>query len=247
MSHVVAGVVQRRKIGSPTRKAVLMYMAGCASDDGSGVWTSKSNMARDLEMGRRTVQNCIEDLLADGFVSVTGTRACSSGLTVEYRVNLEAVSRQPSTRQEPQSRVAGAQHEDAQDVHAVQELHGRCAGDARQAVREVHTNRSGTVLEPSNTDHPAPSEPSDRVPSFSEFWKVWPLKKQARSRAEKNWKTLSHADRRQAVENVVEWSASWQKTNPTANPIHAGTYLIERRWTDDFSSSQQTHEKWRRL
>ena len=91
MSHVITGIVQRRKVGSPTRKAVLLFMAGCASDDGTGVWTSKANMADDLEMGRRTVQVCIDDLIAAGLISEVGQKPCRNGFTVEYRLNVDAI------------------------------------------------------------------------------------------------------------------------------------------------------------
>ena len=75
-----------------------MFMAACASDDGSGIWTSKGNMAADLEMSKRTVQRAIEALLGAGLVSEIGQRKCRNGFTVEYRINLEAIEKLPSTR-----------------------------------------------------------------------------------------------------------------------------------------------------
>lgn len=150
MSNDVANMVMRRRVGSPTRKAVLLFMAGRASDDGTGVYTSKSNMARDLEMGRRTVQKCIDDLVSEGLISESGTRPCSSGLTVEYRLNLTAIEALPDTREPVPSRAGGAHHNAVQDVHTVQEVHGGCAGRAHQAVQDVHTRHPITIHEPSN-------------------------------------------------------------------------------------------------
>lgn len=121
MSHVVSGLVQRRRVGSPTAKAVLMYMAGCASDDGSGIWTSKANMAADLEISRRSVQRAVDDLIAAGLVAESGRRPCSRGYTVEYRIVVEAVERLPSTR-------------DRMDRPICQ------TGDTESHVTESHTN-----------------------------------------------------------------------------------------------------------
>lgn len=133
MSHVITGIVQRRKVGSPTRKAVLLFMAGCASDDGTGVWTSKANMADDLEMGRRTVQVCIDDLIAAGLISEVGQKPCRNGFTVEYRLNIDAILRLEPTR-------AGAA--------PVQDVHMTRAGAAPQDVQELHINLTGTIHEP---------------------------------------------------------------------------------------------------
>lgn len=145
VSHIATGLVQRRKVGSPTRKAVLMFMAACASDDGSGVWTSKANMADDLEMGRRTVQVCIDDLVAMGLISEAGRKACRNGFTVEYRLNLDAISALEGTREdtkeEAKSTRAGAAP--VQDVHVTR------AGAARQDVQELHINLPRTIHEPS--------------------------------------------------------------------------------------------------
>ena len=63
MSNLVSNVIQTKLIGSPTKKAILMYMADKASDDGSGIWVSKGNMAADLEMSSRAVRIHIKDML----------------------------------------------------------------------------------------------------------------------------------------------------------------------------------------
>ena len=64
MSNLVSNVIQTKLIGSPTKKAILMYMADKASDDGSGIWVSKGNMAADLEMSSRAVRQQIKEMLA---------------------------------------------------------------------------------------------------------------------------------------------------------------------------------------
>lgn len=155
MSNVVSGIVQRHKVGSPTRKAVLMFMAGCASDDGSGVWTSKANMAADLEMGKRTVQVCVDDLVRDGLISETGKRTCRNGYTVEYKLNLPAIQALESTRSDDirEAELTRAGRAPVQDVHPTR------AGRAPQDVQDVHPNRTGTVQEPSEEPPLVPPQP----------------------------------------------------------------------------------------
>ena len=101
MSNLIAASVQRRVVGSATRKAVLLYMADKAADDGSGIWTSKANIARDLELSRRAVQIAIQELIRDGLVLETGQRECKHGFTVEYAIVPQAVDNLPSTRGQP--------------------------------------------------------------------------------------------------------------------------------------------------
>ena len=74
MSNLVSNVIQTKLIGSPTKKAILMYMADKASDDGSGIWVSKGNMAADLEMSSRAVRQHIKEMLAMGVLKVTGQK-----------------------------------------------------------------------------------------------------------------------------------------------------------------------------
>lgn len=98
MSNTVTSIAKRKVIGSSARKAVLMYMADNASDDGSGIWTSKSNMAADLEMSKRTVQAHIQAMVEMGVIFEVGYRQCKNGFTVEYAINLEALSALKGTR-----------------------------------------------------------------------------------------------------------------------------------------------------
>ena len=107
MSNLISASVQRRLVGSATRKSVLGYMADKAADDGSGIWTSKANIARDLELSRRAVQLAIQELIRDGLVTETGQRDCKHGFTVEYSIVIEAVDNLPSTREQGSPRESG--------------------------------------------------------------------------------------------------------------------------------------------
>ena len=154
MSNIVSGLVQRKKVGSPTRKAVLMYMAGCASDDGTGVWSSKTNIAADLEMGKRTVQNCVDDLVEMDLISVVGNRQCRNGFTVEYKLNLVAISALDDTRKRSDSTTSERLDTCSTRTRAgrapVQDVHVTRAGRAPHGVQDVHPNHTGTVNKPSD-------------------------------------------------------------------------------------------------
>lgn len=108
MSNLISAAVQRRVVGSATRKSVLLYMADKAADDGSGVWTSKANIARDLELSRRAVQLAIQDLIRDGLIIEVGQRDCKHGFTVDYAIAPQAVDNLPSTREQGSPRERGA-------------------------------------------------------------------------------------------------------------------------------------------
>ena len=108
MSNLISAAVQRRVVGSATRKAVLLYMADKAADDGSGIWSSKANIARDLELSRRAAQIAIQDLIRDGLLIEAGQRDCKHGHTIEYAIAIEAVDKLASTRERDAPREAGA-------------------------------------------------------------------------------------------------------------------------------------------
>ncbi|TNE62193.1 MAG: hypothetical protein EP341_00330 [Sphingomonadales bacterium] len=179
MSNVCAFIVQRRRVGSSTKKAVMMYLADRASDDGSGIWTSKSHIAADTELSKRSVQNAMNDFENDGLLEKVGTKPCQNGYTYEYRLILTAIEALPGTRE---STGAGDS--------PVQEIHLTGAGDSPQDVQEIHPNHPITIHEPSNT--PLPPEGDDLFSAneeqetqrdsieegFNEFWdKIWPSHK----------------------------------------------------------------------
>ena len=105
MSNEVYTLCKRRKVGSAIRKAVLLMMADFASDDGSGIWASKPNMAADLEMSETALRDAIRALMEAGVLSEVGQRRCQNGFTVEYAINLQAVADLPTTRDRAKSRT----------------------------------------------------------------------------------------------------------------------------------------------
>jgi hypothetical protein len=99
MSNLVSNLVQTKKVGSNTQKSILMYMADKASDDGSGIWVSKKNMAADLEMAIRTLQTNIKDMVSAGIITEAGQKKHKNGYTVDYTINLERIGTLQNTRE----------------------------------------------------------------------------------------------------------------------------------------------------
>ena len=92
MSNKVSVLVYSRRFGSPVRKAVMVYFAERASDNGAGVWASKATIAQAIECGRSTVIRTIKEFVAEGLLIEVGTRPCRDGETVEYAIDLDAVA-----------------------------------------------------------------------------------------------------------------------------------------------------------
>jgi hypothetical protein len=102
LSNHVSNLIQTKKIGSQIKKAILMYMADKASDDGTGIWVSKANMAADLEMTDRAVRKHIKEMVAMSILREAGQRKCKAGYTVDYAINLVILANFPSTRTTPE-------------------------------------------------------------------------------------------------------------------------------------------------
>ncbi|MCF7747002.1 hypothetical protein GLP43_05405 [Sulfitobacter sp. M39] len=224
MSNIVSALVQKRKVGSPTRKGILMFMASCASDDGSGVWTSKATMARDLEMGKRTVQVSIDDLAKQGLISEVGTRRCAHGFTIEYRLNLHAIKALEPTNPE-RSKVAdttGAGDAPVQDVHSTH------AGHAPQDVQDMHPNRPLTIQEPVCTADAA----QHTHPAFDKLWKAYPRPKDRDGTEQAFAKAVADGADPAAIIAGAKAYAAENKGNGSMYLKHSANWLKARAWLD---------------
>jgi len=101
VSNKVSVLVYSRKVGSPVRKAVLVYFAERASDGGEGIWASKSTIADAIECGRSTVIRTINEFVAEGILTAVGTRKHTNGETIEYAMNLAAIEALPPIKDNP--------------------------------------------------------------------------------------------------------------------------------------------------
>lgn len=82
-----------------------------------------------------------------------------------------------------------------------------------------------------------PIEDKSMQSAFEDFWKVWPDKK-AKAQARKAWDALRPTERVLATERAASWFSAWRNSCVGASPIHASTYLRQRRFLDIDEKSQ---------
>lgn len=105
MSIEVMSLVWSRRVGSPSRKAVLQAMADAANSDGTGVWISKPTIAARSEVSAATVKRAMKELTEMGLIKRVGKKKISNGFTAIYDLDLEAI------RALPHSQDDGGQNE----------------------------------------------------------------------------------------------------------------------------------------
>ncbi|MFY0309654.1 helix-turn-helix domain-containing protein [Leisingera sp. D0M16] len=238
MSIELYSLVKRRAVGSPTKKAILLYMADAASDDGSGIWVSKGNMAADLELkSKRTVQTNISELVASGLVSEVGQRKCRNGFTVEYRINLKAVSGLPPTRA---GNAPVPQHIAGAGNAPVQEMHPTGAGNAPLPVQEMHPNHprnhKGTMC-PADAGHTQALD-FDFDGFFAEFVSVYPRLERRAATVAALRAALGEGTDPQVILAGARAYAAQQAGNRAMFIKRSDTWLSERRWVDHTTDQQ---------
>lgn len=139
MSWDVCGLVDRKIIGSATRRLVLLTMASRANNDGTRVYASFGTMARDCELSRATVKRTIKEFEAEGLVKCVGVEPCENGETNDYTLNLKAIEALPNIR--PKDPVQ------------------REPGSPRTGV----TKETGVTVNPVQSENPVQGDPPTRV------------------------------------------------------------------------------------
>lgn len=145
MSIEVSSLVISRKIGSPSRKVVLMIMADAANPDGTGVWVSKPNIALRSEVSLKTVKRSIQDMLKEGLIEAVGERKNSNGFTTIYNLKLDKIRALERTQKIKNEEEIDTGHFDPRDTVTPD------TGTQRPPTRG-HSDPQ-TVLEPSLTVH----------------------------------------------------------------------------------------------
>lgn len=95
MSNHLISESYKRDIGGGLRKSLMAYLADKASDDGRGIYASKTTMADELGWAKNTIRANISALVDDGLLIIVGERACVNGHTVEYAINVDALTALP--------------------------------------------------------------------------------------------------------------------------------------------------------
>lgn len=232
MSNHVSSIAQRKVVGSATKKTVLMYLSERASDDGTGIWTSKSHISADTELSKRSVQTAIKEFEGIGILKLVGTRSCKHGFTYEYSIDVDALKLLPSTRER-----TGAGDSPVQVVHpdGCRRFTPTGAGGAPKPSLEP-------PLEPSINAHGQDSLFSDTEvktvksenyeEAFKEFWAVYP-KRVAPEASKKNFiKAIKNgADPKEIIEGARRYAKS--RSVAAGYVKNPQGWLTDGRWEDD--------------
>lgn len=219
MSNKVSHLIQTKKIGSPTKKAIMMYMADKASDDGTGIWVSKPNMAADLELSIRALQTNIASLVSEQLIAENGQRKIKQGYTVDYAIRLEMVSCLPSTR----TPAADAPLQEMQ-VYPRTECTPTPAADAVKPSKEPSSEPLLNELEESQ---------------FELFWDYFPKKVKKKDARKAFFKSLQKKCGGELILAAQEYAKSVKNVDPKYI-AHPTSWLNGERWSDQLDQSKDT-------
>lgn len=195
-----------------------MYMADKASDDGTGVWVSKSNMAYDLEMTDRAVRKHIKEMIDMSVIIEAGQRKCRNGYTVDYSLNMDRIRSLEGTRKTPEQRSP------LNDVHPYPCTTFRGTPEQRSPKPSIEPS-----IEPNNT-----SSKDDGVFDweFDELWGFYP-RKVGRGAAKKALKAaLKKTTFDVLLLKLIDYTDSIEEKDKQYIP-HLATWLNQERWTDE--------------
>lgn len=166
MSNTVHAICKHRKVGKPMAKTVLLLMADFASDDGTGIWASKPNMAADLEVSETAVRDAIRFLIAERIIVEIGQRKHQNGYTVEYRIDLQRICELPATRE-------NAPILTPTPAAPLRHTHPTPTPAAPQDLRQPQVNHPLTTIEPPESkerEGEAPVKSPKRASALPENW-----------------------------------------------------------------------------
>jgi len=223
MSYDVTTLVSRKKIGSQVKKAVLLRMSSYASDDGSGVWVSKSRLALVLEMSERSVQRAIKDMVNERILIEAGKRECKNGYTVDYTINLQILKSFDDL------------YTPLTDVHPCQSVTPTPDTQSPLPLTECHPNNNKNNNKNNNTS----SSSDDGDLDFFErvFWSKYP-KKVGKKAAFKSFKSVMKQVDRGNV-HYGEFMTGFEKyvSSMQGKDLqyvkHFATWLNGEHWTDE--------------
>lgn len=138
------------------------------------------------------------------------------------------------------------EYDRAQAAHDAKSAAGK-KGNAKRwghdkPLKTNKTDRRNAITKQSQPEpEPEPIKDTNVSCAFSDFWAVWPDKKNKAS-AEKAWKKLSPDTKERAVARAAAWCMAWRKKHPDASHIHAATYLNQRRFDDEAETTVKASE-----
>lgn len=217
MSNKISNLVQTKKVGSLTKKAILMYMADKASDDGSGIWVSKKNMAADLEMTDRAVRIHIKEMIEMGILFEAGKRKCKTGYTVDYSISVERMRTLEHTREATET------HSPLNDIHPHPCMTFTPTPEPRSPKPSI---------EPSIEPNTSSKDDGQLEYFFEELWSWYP-RKVGKGQAKKALKgALKKVTFDDIYHPLIEYVETLEEKDKQFIP-HLATWLNGERWADE--------------
>jgi hypothetical protein len=194
-----------------SEKMVLLIIADHASDDGTEAWPSQRLIAEKASLTIRTVQRCINNLQAQGWLHMEKRAGGSLNCRDDRRPNKYTIHVGKIRGETMSSR--------------------KTRGDIEGGNEATLAPATGRLSRPMNHPLETPLEtPTNGVPSFEDFYKAYP-RKTAKGAAQKAWDKLPLEDRQKAVEGALRYSNDPNRSESfTAYPA---TWLNAQRWLDE--------------
>jgi DNA-binding transcriptional regulator YhcF (GntR family) len=188
-----------------SEKMVLLCIADHASDDGTEAWPSQRLIAEKSSLTIRTVQRCINNLTAEGWLKMEKRAGGSANCREDrrpnrYTINLAKLRSDITTRRKVREVISD-------------ESEASSATDTRRHTRPLnHTTES----------------PIDTPDLFEVFWKIYP-RKTAKATARKAWAKVE--DPQSAIAGAERYANDPNRVDQFT--AHAATWLNGERWLDD--------------
>lgn len=201
----------------------IRYMAEANALEGRNVRDERAwvvNSISDWEsyfpwLSYKQIRSALEALRGLGLLDVCQPRAGLGDKTFWYAVTCEA-----------------------QDVATPSAQKGRPPSAQKGTSRYAQSGRPSAQKGTSYNDktHRKDNKTQAEI-GFNDFWDLWPAKKNEEA-ARVAWRKLSETSKAEAFAAVQGgWFQSWQASQPGASPIHAATFLKNKRWEDQSAAA----------
>lgn len=204
MSWKLTGIVSRKRLGSQSRKLLLLSMADKANDDGTGIYASFQTLADMCESSRATVKRLIKQFEDDGLVFHAGMHGNQNGAqTNNYSIDIDALTALPDIETkkaktrvtlDPVQKEPGSPRSKTRvAAHPVQHEPGSPCSKTRVTVNPKPILEPKTLtlttfeLESAPVEKPKAKSakkactPTPYTPAFQMIWLQWPKHKRRNS------------------------------------------------------------------
>lgn len=191
-----------------TEKMILLVIADHATDEGDNAWPSQQTIATRASCNVRTVQRCINEMVAKGYLWVEKRGGGSANCRDDRRPHRYTIvlKKLRDDKLPPRKEERG----DIDDIN--------------EATLTTSTGRHSRPMK-----HPKET-PIETPIAFDIFWKAYP-RKTAKGAARKAFEKLKSEDQADAILGAEKFAADPNR-DETFTP-HPATWLHAERWLDE--------------